>query len=619
MAKINLNSLIAKHKRFTTSNKSLINKVELNSHIISKPTKNFNNSMSDIAEFSPGNKSEIIKFKDKYRHIPKTADTKSLLTFKQELILLKNKFVKTENFNNFQGEITDFANILMDDNHIIKRAMGQIICSELTKSILNETTPQKVINLINKSIKLHQKDNDKIHTLARTHNLQEYYRYMRDTPKYHENLKSSLACVDDLIENYDIAVANFKSISRKPNPIESFYRQKAYIYDKLANFTAADNRTKAIEHLLNGKSIYLKLGMEKEAAIIDKKIAKLKNKKPSKKTAPKKVHYNLDKKFTYEKDEDFAFLHPITRHKSKSLAKLNQKITGKLSNSKRIMQQTFNVESNASEKLAQKEVYIAPLEILPKHSSMSDVIELVVKNDLRLNIFKNKCQTLPKTLDENIIINFKNKFMSLRETAQTLNRTESFNNQMFDITEQLMDYPHNPQRRLGNIFCKELADAPFSMKTHKKIANLIEKSIKLYEDNNDPIHALGRYHALQKRHELANARKENHYTLIKSLKCVDNLINNYDVAKSKYNSFFSQCKPIENYYKEKAYIYTQLANLSAHKKRNKAIEYLLEARAIYSNFGMTKELIFSEEQIKRIKTSKMLNKLRNYSQNNQIK
>ena len=74
-----------------------------------------------------------------------------------------------------------------------------------------------------------------------------------------------------------------------------------------------------------------------------------------------------------------------------------------------------------------------------------------------------------------------------------------------------------------------------------------------------------------------------------------------------------EASPRDVFLKDKSHLKSDLAIIIAHKKRNKAIEYLIEAKTINEQLRLKKNVRFIDVQIQRIKKSKMINKLQEYT------
>lgn len=257
-----------KSKRFTEV-KTVIPKVsDLTSAHLSPQLE------QDVVQFTQ--KSPLDNFKIMCLKLPENASKEELANLKSNFSILRNE-AKAENYlDSFCNEAGDFSIELMSSNNKAFRQLGLVFSGDLIKTQCKNGNYNEVIKLANASALSHAQNKDAIHVLSRLHSLQVGYQATGQKSKAYETQKLAYKYANKIINNYDEAVKNFHSISSKPKPIESFYKEKAHIGTDLAIMTAHKNRTLSVKYLKEIIAIYQKLGLKKETIFTVKQLERLK-------------------------------------------------------------------------------------------------------------------------------------------------------------------------------------------------------------------------------------------------------------------------------------------------------------------------------------------------------
>lgn len=237
----------------------------------------------------------------------------------------------------------------------------------------------------------------------------------------------------------------------------------------------------------------------------------------------------------------------------------------------------------------------------------TDVVEvkkIVLKRDYKF--IEETCENISDTTKSAEIENLKNCFIDLRKEAFKNNTPEEFCSKMTTLTKTLLECENEQKQKLGKIFIEELIRTPKEFGYHKTVIPLAEEGLKCSYQANDRIQALEYLTYLQKAYKENGDKKKSFETMKESMGCVDHILNNYSTLPTGTASR-------ERFLKYKAHLKSDFASMIAHKKRNKAIQYLLEAKTINEQLGLKRNVRFIDVQIQRIKTSKMINKLQEYS------
>lgn len=261
----------------------------------------------------------------------------------------------------------------------------------------------------------------------------------------------------------------------------------------------------------------------------------------------------------------------------------------------------------ASQAARQVEPQTPPLAFKVNPQLTTDVVEvkkIVLKRDYEF--LEETCAKISDDTKTAEITDLKNNFIDLRKEAIKNNTKEEFCSKMTPLTKTLIESDNEQKQNLGKIFIEELIRKPKEFGYNETVIPLAEKGLELCYQANDKVHALEHLTYLQKAYEATGNKKKSFETIKESMSCVDYILNNYDTIQKGTVSR-------ERFLKDKAHLKSDFACMIAHKKRNKAIQYLVEAKTISEQLGLKRNARFIDVQIQRIKTSKMINKLQEYS------
>lgn len=261
----------------------------------------------------------------------------------------------------------------------------------------------------------------------------------------------------------------------------------------------------------------------------------------------------------------------------------------------------------------------APIE-LPKIEASASTIPLQKDSfEINCSLFEKNFKTFEQTCDGitnktsiNSLAEAKMQFLNLRTSARYNNNINEFCEKVSEIALKLTESPDQKKQRFGIILLGDLIKTYKSLDNNEKVIVLAEKSLELSTKQGDKIHGLSRLYDLKNAY-LNMGNKEKNYKLTKeALKYLDYIIKNYDEVSTKFQSLLRPVAPLKNFELHKAELKSKLAIIIAHKKRNKSIEYLLETKEIYSKYKNNTAVRFIEVQLKRLKASRLPNKLRKY-------
>lgn len=231
-----------------------------------------------------------------------------------------------------------------------------------------------------------------------------------------------------------------------------------------------------------------------------------------------------------------------------------------------------------------------------------------------VEVIEKKCAKLPQDASNENIQNAKDLFYRLKDTAQAKGALSKYMDKVINLAENMENNGNKVQKNISKVIFGEIIKVMGrSDKGDVRLLKVIKLNIEQHKNANDSLHVLSRLHSLADFYKKANNKTQYYNTLKEELNCVNGVLKDYETASANFKSINKPARSKVECLKEKAAICNDLATTTAHEKRNKSIIYLKEAIQIYKELNMQKELLFAEKQLKRIKTSKMNNKLKRYN------
>lgn len=249
------------------------------------------------------------------------------------------------------------------------------------------------------------------------------------------------------------------------------------------------------------------------------------------------------------------------------------------------------------------------------HNAMPDAFISPNSFNNGLQAFKNHCRILSDTNLKDDLRAIKMEYAELQECAIEKGKKEEFIDEMLELGGDYIEIGDKEEQILGNVILgktiKLLSNKDYN--DQLKMVETCKKIVSYHERQDNLAHAHEKLHYLINSYEFLGDKQARYKTLKKTLKYTELLLQNYEKYSAKYNTTTSKMQSLESIEIDKAYLHSQIAKSLAHKKRNKAIYHLIEAKKIYTKYGKKRENLFTDIQISRIKTSKMPNKLHEYT------
>ncbi len=238
--------------------------------------------------------------------------------------------------------------------------------------------------------------------------------------------------------------------------------------------------------------------------------------------------------------------------------------------------------------------------------------------------FQKKCDGFNDESTTADLIAIKKEYNQILSRAQIRGRLKCFlskteilaDNLCASKIEILDDTPIIPNsgmhKRLAGILYSQLIKIYQETNQNKKVIEIADKCIPLHKEKNDFLHIRSRLTAKRNAYKMLGDKKNNYKTLKQELKYLKAISINYQAARDNFNSLEKPPSSLKQIYKEIASVSEILAEMTAHKKRNQAINYLIEWKHAVENLGERVdkiELSKIERRFENIKTSPVTNKL----------
>jgi len=171
----------------------------------------------------------------------------------------------------------DIASLLYSQS---LKTLDRIKKNNLQNGIDNTSTNEQIIKTLKKSYAIHELDNDKLHMLSRVFSIGKMYKEIgNETELTKMNIKRH-SLLRDILDDYEGATANFKSISKKPLSFDEAELMLGHVANRLGE-TYYHNSvkinikeyTKSLKYFKEAKEIFTKHGVPTES--IDNYISKI--------------------------------------------------------------------------------------------------------------------------------------------------------------------------------------------------------------------------------------------------------------------------------------------------------------------------------------------------------
>lgn len=203
---------------------------------------------------------------DSLKKVKEQGDT---LYLKENLKHTEIDCLKSRKFSEYCSTIGSIA------NNFLSRGLSDIssiFFSNLSKRCITCGKYEEGIDFAKKACEIYKSDNDMAHYSARLTDLEKIYRGLHKPHKLYNVLKKKDTVLSDILENYDTAKGNFKSLHKNFPEKETFKIQLAMAKSDIGDLLLRKNPNKAIQYYKEAVDYYKQAGKLKQADFIQYRI-----------------------------------------------------------------------------------------------------------------------------------------------------------------------------------------------------------------------------------------------------------------------------------------------------------------------------------------------------------
>lgn len=229
-----------------------------------------------------------------------------------------------------------------------------------------------------------------------------------------------------------------------------------------------------------------------------------------------------------------------------------------------------------------------------------------------LSMFKANCNDVNENTTIEEIIKIKKSYDRIMDKNRKENNLLRTVKEVEAIADELTQSNYEPSKRIGNILYGKILRTYEEAARPEKVIEVTDKCMPWFNEKKDYLHLRSRLNAKSFAYEKLDNKKKHYETLKEEFKLLKYISINYEDAKNNFLSLEKRPAPLNSIYKELCVVSRKLAEMTAHKKRNKAIQYLIEWKKCALKIG-SKDLRPITNRIRNIKESPSRNKLQKCS------
>ena len=203
--------------------------------------------------------------------------------------------------------------------------------------------------------------------------------------------------------------------------------------------------------------------------------------------------------------------------------------------------------------------------------------------------FKNNCYNMNSSIPE-----IKENYREVRNLFMKSGQIQEFYDKVFELTKKV-DSIGKPQ--LCTLLLNELSKISMSFNLRETPENILERTIKRFQDNNDSMHELARIIDLEDVYQVLGNRRGLLRVLHQKKDCCKKILANYEESANNFVSIHRQPTSKESIQTQLAFTYSNLAQMLMRRKPQDAVALYKKSAELSQQLGNLKAVNYANKQI----------------------